>query len=311
MRLERLLKEEFGLKKYPFVLHPVSETFVETTNYRRGLLSAQAGLFVLITGEVGAGKTTMLLRIYRELSKSGGKRVVLVQKPYLMEGEAFTLLYGRRLFGKPSFGKLVRRYRHGGVILVDEAQTITPEALSLIKALHDTGGCGVILAGDKTLYNKLDKSIKSRVQAVIEVGSMGFEEVSELLRRRWAWAGGKNSTFPFGFRDLREIYGKSGGNPRRALSVAGNILISKMLGEDYEGFTEEPSTQKSEEVGEVGVKLTPLQREIYRIVLESKSISIEEVARRVGRSVHSVKARAYELEKKGLVKRRGSILSAN
>ena len=298
------MKKELDLRRYPFVLHPVPETFVETIPYRKGLFSAQAGLFVIITGDVGVGKSTMLLRMYKELKKESSIRTALIQKPYLREEEALKLLCGTSFFSKPSYRKLIKKYKKG-VVMIDEAQSTSPEALALVKSLHDTNGCGVILAGDETLLNRLDASIKSRVQVVIKVNRMEYENLVELLRKRWLWAGGKLGNFPFTQEELKIIFDRSGGNPRLALTEAGNILFTKLFGGSYRSIR---SFDLSREEKKEEPHLTPLQREVYSVVKERGVVSIEEIAEALGRSVSSIRARAYELEKAGLIKRDGKTL---
>jgi DNA transposition AAA+ family ATPase len=64
------------------------------------------------------------------------------------------------------FRDIVRRIKGTqGLIIIDEAQHLSPAALEMIRSLHDAAGIGVVLSGNEAVYSRLTGGVKSSIFA--------------------------------------------------------------------------------------------------------------------------------------------------
>jgi general secretion pathway protein A len=128
---------------------------------------------------------------------------------------------------------LIEQHRNGKtpILVIDEAQTLHPPLLELLRQLlnFETNTeklLQIILFGDNDLLLRLDRSpaLKDRVTIFGALTSLSRQVSDDLIAFRYRVAGG--STLPFGQDALAAIFKYSQGLPRRICRICDNALIS-------------------------------------------------------------------------------------
>jgi general secretion pathway protein A len=227
----------FNLKTYPFQVAPdanflyLSKAHARAKAYLDYAIWSPDG-FVVITGEIGCGKTILLKKIISELPKS-----VVVAKIFqtqVDEVEFLQLLLAE--FGIKAFeAKKVQlldtlntflltqnMQKRQVVLIVDEAQNLSERVLEEIRLLsglevENQKIINVVLAGQSELSDKLDSAgleqLAQRVQLRFHIKPLAEAEIGDYIEHRLATAGAdKRNIFPKDTTPL--IYRYTGGVPR-------------------------------------------------------------------------------------------------
>lgn len=243
-----MYNEWFGLRKDPFRLTTDPSFLFLTDQHREALSGLTFGILqrrglVVLTGEVGTGKTTLLARILHFLpsSKLQYSRIV---NPTLTPSEFLELSLlefglndvppekGRRLF---ALRKLICEGRQAGkvtALIVDEAHKLSPEVLDEIRMLEnlettDDPFLQILLVGQPEFENILNRQdmrpLKQRIGVRFTLGPLAPSEVSEYMRHRWVRAGG--TEFPFSPEAIEDVTFASHRIPRLINSLCDNALL--------------------------------------------------------------------------------------
>lgn len=208
---------------------PVGPEFVETPTTRRisgGMRYAQLGPdMVVIYGAAGVSKTKTAER-YRKTAPN----VWIATATPASAGVAAMLEVIAEAVGikdAPRSGATLFRLicsrvgveRSGGLLILDEAQHLSPAALDQLRAIHDHAGVGIVLMGNEAVYGRmtggttraayLDR-LFSRIGKKIYVKAPVVEDVEEITA---AWG----ITDPACAQQLREISRRPGGGGLRVL----------------------------------------------------------------------------------------------
>jgi len=240
----------YNLRDYPFNINP-DPRFLHFT---RGAYDALACLFyslsrrrglVLMTGEVGTGKTTLLNYLLQELCKRRIPRALLVN-PRLTPTEFLELVLSEFEIHCPSQrkGQMLRelhrwlRERQGAgqmaVLIVDEAHTLSFEMLEEIRLLTNFETSTqkflqIVLSGQPELERKLNlpqmRQVKQRIALHVRLTPLSLKETEGYIRTRLQRAGtdGKTLFLP---EAVSAIHAYSAGIPRLINLICENALIS-------------------------------------------------------------------------------------
>src|SRR5580698_8569272 len=249
----RMYKSFFKLARNPFDLTPNPASFVPTERHDEALAALYHGVrqhkgFVVLTGEVGTGKT-LLLRCLLGLLKESKD----VAYAYLFNGRLSPLEFLQYVladFGLPVAGKskyellfdLGRFLTTRGemnmttVLIVDEAHHLSAEILEEVRLLSnletsDDKLLQIVLVGQPELDEKLDsvglRQLKQRIALRAHLGSLDAEETKEYIERRLKIAGGGERSTPiFPPEAIAAIFRTSRGIPRLINSISENSLIA-------------------------------------------------------------------------------------
>lgn len=247
-----MYKAFFGLARNPFELTPDPACFVATRRHNEALAALYYGVrwhkgFVVVTGEVGTGKT-MLLRCLLDLLKGS-------------EDTAYAYLFNSRLstteflqyilsdlglgtsgknksemlfeFGKYLIGR--GESQQTTVLIVDEAHSISDDLLEEIRLLSnlettDTKLLQIVLVGQPELDEKLDsahlRQLKQRIALRAQLGPLSLDEATEYINRRMEIAGRPTGAEPiFPPETIAAVYRNSNGLPRLINTICENALI--------------------------------------------------------------------------------------
>ena len=240
--------EFFGLQKAPFNLTPDPEFLYLTPHHREALagltyaILARKG-FVVLTGEAGTGKTTILTRILAHLPVTRVESSVIVN-PTLSPAEFLesTLLdFGfhdvpaskaQRISMLQAF--LWTGHRSGKIsaLVIDEAHKLSPDVLEEIRLLgnFESGGVKllqIVLVGQSELGAVLNqdhlRQLKQRIALRLEIEPLQPADVEPYIGHRWRKGGGNE--VPFTEDAIAQIAAVSHGIPRVINLVCDNALM--------------------------------------------------------------------------------------
>jgi general secretion pathway protein A len=229
--------EYFGLKERPFSLVPDPEFLYWSAPHSRAFSMLEYGIMTrspitLITGEVGAGKTTILHHLLKSVtddvsiglvSNAHGDRgellrwVLLALNQPAQPQETYVDLFGR--FQK----HLIDEYAAGRrvILIFDEAQNLSRESLEELRMFTNINSnkdelLQLVLVGQPELRDIIRRpdlrQFAQRVSAAFHLTAMDVPTVRAYIRHRLKVAGAKSDIFSVSASDL--IHEATGGVPR-------------------------------------------------------------------------------------------------
>jgi general secretion pathway protein A len=243
--------EFFGLHEQPFQLTPdphflfLSKKHVRAKAYMDYTVWRRDG-FVVITGEIGAGKTTLIRSLLSEID--GTVKVVHIFQTQLNEIEFLQAILvdlgidpkecadtSKVLLLTMLKTHLVDNHAHGKhvVLIVDEAQNLSPMVLEEIRMLagieiEQEKLLNVILVGQPELNETLRRpdlqQLVQRIRLRYHVGALSEEEIAQYVTYRMVVAGAPDGSL-FEPDTIPLIYKYSGGVPRRINMLCDTALI--------------------------------------------------------------------------------------
>jgi general secretion pathway protein A len=247
-----MYKAHFGLTRNPFDLTPDPKCFVSTEKHNEALAALYYGVrehkgFVVITGEVGTGKTLLLRCLLRLLKDSKDIAYAYVFNNRLTPTEFFQYVLAD--FGIPCGGKnkaelllemshfLLAREAQGQttVLIIDEAHHLSADLLEEIRLLSNLETAEdkllqILLVGQPELDEKLDsyelRQLKQRVSLRARLEQLSPEETGDYIAERLQIAGADPQSDPiFPPETIAAVYRYSGGLPRLINTICENALI--------------------------------------------------------------------------------------
>lgn len=205
--------------------------------------------FIQITGEVGAGKTTVCRRMLDELGPN--YKTALILNPFLSVSQllrAIALELGLptrrtdRLSILHALNEFVLEQVNQGndvVLIFDEAQNLTHELLEQIRLLsnletHNQKLMQICLIGQPELRDKLAdpslRQLRQRITVRYHLGPLSADETAEYINRRLSLAGA-NGIPRFDEAAVQRVYQYSGGVPRLINAVCDKSLLAGFVRE--------------------------------------------------------------------------------
>ncbi|MEP6945726.1 MAG: AAA family ATPase [Acidobacteriota bacterium] len=244
-----MYKEFFGLDDIPFTLTPDPRFIVFTPSYNEVLASLYYGLenskgLIVLTGEVGTGKTTALRWILRRLDAS--VLAAYVFNPRLSIDEFYhhvTQMLGIRDWNNKAellsvMGKVLEeRHRRGlrTVIIIDEAHELSDYVLEEIRLLlnfesDNAKHLQIVLTGQPELRDKLNqpnlRQLKQRVALRCNMHPYpNVQEVTRYITERLLIAGSDDPNL-FTPAAVDFIYQCSEGIPRNINNICDNAMLT-------------------------------------------------------------------------------------
>jgi general secretion pathway protein A len=240
----------YGLSSKPFQLNPDPHFYFGSKQHRRAKAYLDYGVsrndgFIVITGEIGAGKTTMLRGLLESLAHSDIVTGHLVttqldaEDTLRMVGAAF----GFKVQGVPKAellssleAFLVSQTSQGKrcLLIVDEAQNLTPRAVEELRMLSNfqLGNQALLqsfLVGQPEFREILQRpemeQFRQRVAATCHIGPLDSAETAAYIDHRLKCAGGDTGGPEFEPAAIEAIFKASQGIPRRINSVCDRLLL--------------------------------------------------------------------------------------
>ncbi len=244
-----MYKRFFNLSTDPFGASPDPQFLFMMPQIRESLACLQYGIaarrgFVVMTGEVGTGKTTLLKAVLATFAKSRLCSAFVFNPRFdVLDFFEFVLTD----FGIPPKARtksgmvlqlnhwLIDRFREGGlcVLVIDEAQNLTAELLEEIRLLTNLETSSekllqVVLSGQPELDEKLRhpslRQLRQRIAVRARTRPLSVDETRDYIAERLRLAGAENATL---LPDaVGQVYQYSNGIPRLINLICEHALIS-------------------------------------------------------------------------------------
>jgi general secretion pathway protein A len=310
-----MYKKFFGLQANPFNPNPDPRFLFLTAAMREALAGLAYGIknrkgFLLLTGEVGTGKTTLLNRLLEWLQE---ERVAtaFIFNSRLKEAEFFDFVmadFGIQCESREKSERLMRlndwlieRYRQHGttVLIVDEAQNLSSEVLEEIRLLTNMETTSekllqIVLSGQPELEEKIRdpqlRQLRQRITIRCKTLPLSREEMQSYIGERLRIAG-CNGTPIFSLEAVDSVYRHSTGIPRIANLLCEHALIN--------AFVEQVRPVPASIVEDVAREF-----ELHRVELASRQASANgnESGELMDAVVHHLQLLLQEIAKKNAAK---------
>ena len=246
--------EHFGLSGQPFQLTPDARFWFESRTHKKAMAYLGYGIaqgegFITITGEIGAGKSTLVAHLMASIDRARLNAVSLVSTQ--VEGDDMLRLAAQG-FGVPIRGvekaalldaieqRLDEEVRAGkrNLLIVDEAQILSVSALEELRMLSNFQIRGralvqIVLLGQPEFRDKLAspslEQLRQRVIATHHLEAMGADEVEAYVLHRLTLVGWSGRP---GFADdaFAALHARTGGIPRRVNALANRLMLHAAVG---------------------------------------------------------------------------------
>ncbi len=246
-----MYKSFFGLRENPFNVNPDPRYLFMTRHTEEALACLTYGIqtrrgFTLLTGEVGTGKTTLLNKLLDWLHQEQTP-TAFVFNPRLSVRQLFDFMLAD--FGIPCETQtksqvlmklnhwLLARYRAGqtAVLVIDEAQNLSPEALEEIRLLTNLETSTekllqIVLAGQPELEAKLNqpqlRQLRQRITLRCKLHPLTLEETRGYIQERMRIAGSEDGEAVFSNEAVEAVHYYARGIPRVTNLLCEHALVS-------------------------------------------------------------------------------------
>jgi putative secretion ATPase (PEP-CTERM system associated) len=254
-----MYKEFFGLHTKPFELVPDPRFLFSSRSHRRALSYLEYGLqeragFILLTGEVGSGKTTLIRNLIGQLNPDTCRSMVFNTR--VSPEQLLALInddFGLFTLGKDKVALLhdlnefliaQHAARRRPIVIVDEAQNLNPEVLEEIRLLSNLETnqaklLQIILIGQPELQFIINqpslRQLRQRISITCHIDPLTREEAEQYVLHRLELAGNREAVrFHEGAFDF--IFGFSKGLPRM-INIFCDFLLLAAFVEDTTELT--------------------------------------------------------------------------
>ena len=241
--------DHYGLSGPPFQLTPDARFWFASRTHRKAMAYlgyglAQAEGFIAITGEIGAGKSTLAAHLLAKIDRARLNAVEIVSTQ--VEGDDMLRLVAQRL-GIATEGaakaqllerveeRLEDEFRGGKrtLIIVDEAQNLPVSALEELRMLSNFQLAGralvqILLLGQPEFRDRIAEpgleQLRQRVIATHHLDPMEADEIGEYVRHRLelvGWAGRPELAGDA----VASLFRYTGGVPRRLNQLLNRLLL--------------------------------------------------------------------------------------
>ena len=252
-----MYEQHYGFSAKPFKLTPDSEFYFPSEQHQRAMAFLQYGVqqadgFIVITGEVGAGKTTLVRTLLQRL-EDPSLQIANIVSSQLQDSEILQLValkLGYKVKDNPSKVALLnglqtaftQQGQQGGrsLLIVDEAQNLSPGSLEELRMLSNFQLDGsalvqIFLVGQpefrETLLAPSFEQLRQRVIASHHLSAMTAQETQAYVEHRLSVVGWSGQP-AFEEDAFGAIHNMTSGLPRRINNLMDRTLLACFLDEE-------------------------------------------------------------------------------
>jgi general secretion pathway protein A len=241
--------EYYGLIEAPFDITPNPRFLYFSTKHREALNHLLYGIrerkgFVQLTGEVGAGKTTICRSMLEQLG--GSYETALILNPILSVDQLLKAIAMEFQIDVKEMDrleivaalndfllKLVAQHKEA-VLIIDEAQDLTDELLEQVRLLSnlemdDRKLLQIVLMGQPELRQRLNafrlRQLRQRITVRYHLNPLRFSEIAQYVQHRLHVSGAKGAPY-FSTAAFWRIFRYSQGIPRLVNAVCDKCLLA-------------------------------------------------------------------------------------
>ncbi len=241
--------EFYGLTEPPFSITPNPRFLFYSPRHREAFNHLLYGIrerkgFIQLTGEVGAGKTTLCRALLEELGNNYSTALIL--NPVLDKGElirAVAAEFGLHVKGMERLEVLAEINRfllkeaaadRDVVLVIDEAQNLSSESLEQIRLLsnletNDQKLLQIVLMGQPELRDRLEeyslRQLRQRITVRYHLTPLSRKELSQYVQHRLAISGARGVP-TFTGPALWRVFSYSKGIPRLVNALCDKCLLA-------------------------------------------------------------------------------------
>ncbi len=252
-----MYKDYFGLKEEPFSIAPDPQFLYMSERHREALAHLVYGMkidggFVLLTGEVGTGKTTVCRCLLEQIPENS--EIAFVFNPKLTATELLETICDELCIAIP-FGTgsnktfidalnafLLETHSQGRktVLIIDEAQNLQVDVLEQVRLLTNLETTKqkllqVIMLGQPELKQQLERpelrQLSQRITARYHLEPLSKDEIQAYVSHRLAVAGVERPLFPA--VTIGKLYDLTGGVPRLINLLCDRALLGAYVREEH------------------------------------------------------------------------------
>jgi general secretion pathway protein A len=244
----------YDLKEKPFNVTSDPAFFFLSNRHREAIAHLSYGVtqrkgIVVITGEIGAGKTTLCRFFLNQLGKN--IKTAFILNPHFSEVQLLEAIindFGIRAKNKTRLSFILELNRflleesqsgNNVVLIIDEAQNLKPQTLEQVRLLSNLETeknklLQIVLVGQPQLNYKLNlyelRQLRQRIMVRYHIAPLEGDEIKPYINHRINVAGSKNR-IEFTGEALKAIYEFSGGTPRLINIICDRALLAGFVAE--------------------------------------------------------------------------------
>jgi type II secretory pathway predicted ATPase ExeA len=249
-----MYKEYFGLKELPFSIAPDPRYFYMSSQHREALAHLVYGInsnggFILLTGEVGTGKSTVCRCLLEQIPPNFA--IALILNPQLTVIELLATMCDELCIEYPKGNTSIKVFidcinaylldAHSKgrktVIIIEEAQNLSTEVLEQVRLLTNFETTKqkllqIVMLGQPELSDMLSRpemrQLSQRITTRYHLSSLSKKEVASYVKHRLSIAGARSGLFPPS--SIRKLFCLSRGIPRLINLICDRALLGAYAG---------------------------------------------------------------------------------
>ena len=247
----------YGFSEAPFNITPDPRFLFFSDQHREAFNHVLFGIrerkgFIQLTGEVGAGKTTVCRALLAELGPSC--KTALILNPTMTSTQLFRAVLVElgikpRKVDKTAYLEQLNAYLleqvavgNDVVLIIDEAQDLNNELLEQVRLLSNLETdqsklLQIVLVGQPELREKLDerslRQLRQRITVRFHLGPLSRDDTQRYIVHRLRVAGAANGRPSFTPWAIRTVHRYSGGVPRLINAVCDKTLLYGFVNETH------------------------------------------------------------------------------